>query len=76
MCVKKLNLKYPTFEEVKETLRSNPDVIEIMFRNQEDNSKEFEIIYYLVNRADYCLESLIFIDDTRTNLLAHFKRNK
>lgn len=74
--MKKLVLEFPTFEEVKEALKDNPDVVEIMFKNQEDNAREFEIIYYLVNCADYFFESLSSIDDLRTNFLARFKRNK
>lgn len=70
----KLILEYPTFAEVKKALKVSPDVIEITFKNQEDNAREFEIIYYLVNCTDYFFESLTPVDDSHTNFLAHFKR--
>ena len=75
MCMNKIILEFPTFEEVKEALsKEQPDVIEITFKTQEDNAREFEIIYYLVNCTDYLFESLTPIDDSRTNFIAYFKR--
>ena len=75
MCMNKIILEFPTFEEVKEALsKEQPEVIEITFKTQEDNAREFEIIYYLVNCTDYLFESLTPIDDSRTNFIAHFKR--
>ena len=71
----KLILEFPTFEEVKKALSKElPDVIEITFKSQDENIREFEIIYYLVNCLDYFFESLIPIDSSRTNFIAHFKR--
>ena len=75
MCMNKIILEFPTFEEVKEALsKEQPEVIEITFKTQEDNAREFEIIYYLVNCTDYLFESLTPIDDSRTNFIADFKR--
>lgn len=75
MCMNKIILEFPTFEEVKEALfKEQPDVIEITFKSQEDNAREFEIIYYLVNCTDYFFESLTPTDDSRTDFIAHFKR--
>lgn len=75
MCMNKIILEFPTFEEVKEALsKEQPEVIEITFKTQEDNAREFEIIYYLVNCTDYLFESLTPIDDSRTNFIAYFKR--
>ena len=75
MCMNKIILEFPTFEEVKEALfKEQPDVIEITFKSQEDNAREFEIIYYLVNSTDYFFESLTPTDDSCTNFIAYFKR--
>ena len=71
----KLILESPKFVEVKDALSKElPDIIEITFKSQENNAKEFEIIYYLVNCTDYFFESLTPTDDSRTNFIAHFKR--
>lgn len=49
----KLILKYPTLDELKEKLsKEYPEEIEITFESKEDNAKEFEIIFYLVNVID------------------------
>ena len=71
----KLILEFPTFEEVKKALSKElPDVIEIIFKSQMDNIKEFEIIDHLVNAVGYYIEMFKATDNARTTFIIHFKR--
>ena len=71
----KLILKYPTLDELKEKLsKEYPEEIEITFESKEDNAREFEIIFYLVNVVDYFFEKLTPLDDSRTAFIGYFKR--
>lgn len=71
----KLILEYPTFDELKEELsKGYPEEIEITFKSKEDNAREFEIIFYLVNVVDYYFEKLKPLDDSRTIFIGYFKR--
>lgn len=71
----KLILKYPTLDELKEELsKEYPEEIKITFESKEDNAKELEIIFYLVNVIDYFFEKLTPLDDSRTTFIGYFKR--
>lgn len=75
MILNKLILKYPTIDELKEELsKEYPEEIEITFESKEDNAREFEIIFYLVNVVDYFFEKLTPLDDSRTAFIGYFKR--
>lgn len=71
----KLVLEFPTLDELKHKLEDGlPDEIEVTFKNKEDNIKEFEIIFYLVNEVDYFFDKLKPIDNSHTIYLGYFKR--
>ena len=71
----KLILEYPTLGIVKKELSKYfPEVIEIIFKSQMDNIKEFEIIDYLVNAAGFYIEMFKATDNARTTFIVHFKR--
>ena len=71
----KLRIVDPDFDDIKKRLSNiKPDKIELIVINKKDNINEFAIIYYLVNKLNYSLESLTPIDESNTKFLVYFKR--
>lgn len=72
----KLILEFPTLEELKQELEKGfPDKIEVTFKDKKDNIEELNIIFYLINKANYRLDKLESLNDLHTIYLGIFKRN-
>lgn len=51
-----------------------PEEIEITFKNNKDNIREFEIMDYVIRSAGYSFEDIQPVDESKTMYIVYFKR--